>query len=156
MAIKNSNLTSKQEAFCRYYAVENLSQRQAYIAAYGRGNKSDKSIDELSSRLASNVKVASRLQELKTSLAERVLWDKADMINDLKDICEECKKAERRVFVKGELHDESIDSKARSVAVNAIRTASEILGYKAADKLEVTATVTIEDIIKKGAGNSDY
>lgn len=134
---KDTNLTPKQEAFCRHYAIDGKSQRQAYISAYGQGNKTDKSIDELASRLLKNVKVVSRCKELKDSLADKVIWEKADMINDLKKIAEECRDAPVKVMLKGKLSIESIDSKARGVAVNAIKAASEILGYKADESLNL-------------------
>ena len=136
-ATKGNSLTPKQEAFCRHYAVEGMTQRQAYIAAYGKSNKSDKTIDEAASRLIKHSKVLARLKEFKTALADKVIWDKADMINDLKRIAEECRDAPIKVLNKGKVSLESIDSKARSVAVQAIRTASEILGYKAPEKVNL-------------------
>lgn len=137
---EKNKLTPKQEAFCRAYAIEGKSQRQAYITAYGRGNKTDKSIDEIASRLLNNIKVHSRCKELKTELCDKVIWEKADMIRDLKRIADECRDAPVKVTSKGKIVMESLDSKARSVAVSAIKTASEILGYKAPEKLNLGAS----------------
>lgn len=142
----STNLTPKQEAFCIAYAVEGKSQRQSYIAAYGQGNKTEKSIDELASRLMNNVKVMSRCEELKAQLAKEAVWEKADMIRDLRRIAEECRDAPIKVISKGNGSIESIDSKARSVAVNAIKTASEILGYKAPEKVDIGAQGGVTDI----------
>lgn len=144
--MSSNKLTPKQEDFCRYYAVENLTQRQAYIAAYGKGNYSDKTIDEAASRLLRNSKVIARCKELKDILVDKVVWSKADMINDLKRIADDCKSAKRQ--------DESIDSKSRAVAVSAIKTAGEMLGYNEKNvNVEVTNRTELSEylsILKAG------
>lgn len=59
-----TKLTAKQEAFAvRVVAGDSLAD--AYRAAYPGGSKTDKSTWELASRLAQNVKVASRIKELR-------------------------------------------------------------------------------------------
>lgn len=136
---KTDRLTPKQEAFCRAYAVEGKSQRQAYISAYGRGKRNDAALDVDASRLLKNPKVLLRCKELKSELCEKVVWEKADMIRDLKRIADECRDAAVKVTTNGKTTVQSLDTKARSVAVNAIKTASEILGYKAAEKVNLSA-----------------
>lgn len=139
---KGERLNMRQEAFCIALAVEGLSQRQAYIKAYG-DKSSAVDIDSRACILTKNTKVSLRLSELRDRLAETAIWSKADMITDLKAICAECKTAPKLVFEKGDLYSESIDSKARSVAVNAIKTAGEMLGYKSPDKVENSGEIKI-------------
>jgi hypothetical protein len=124
-----------------------MSQRKAYIAAYGRGNMTDKTIDERASKLYKVDKVFTRCKELNETLSATVIWDKADMINDLKEICDECRTARREGLT---------DTKARSVAVNAIRTASEILGYKAPERVDLNASVILETLLKGASDKNDY
>lgn len=142
------NLTPKQEAFCRYYVLESLTQRQAYIKAYGRGKQSDKVLDIKACNLVKTDKVWVRIKELQETLAKKALWSKEEMINDLRDIAVECKGT---LGMLAELDGENVrlvDTKARAVAINAIKTAGEFLGYKAADKIE--ASGAIEIIIQGG------
>lgn len=131
--MERRELTPKQEAYCRYYAVERLSQRQSYISAYGRGNKSDKTIDEAASRLLRIDKILARVKQLQAKLADRVIWAKADMINDLKAMCDECKEVKDA--------DGNPDTKALNTAISAIKTASEILGYKT-EKANIESGIT--------------
>jgi hypothetical protein len=62
--MQNQSLTPKQEKFCLAY-LETGNASEAYRRAYGKKDKSDKSVNELASHLLKNVKVASRLAELK-------------------------------------------------------------------------------------------
>lgn len=147
----SEKLTVKQEEFCRCIALERLSQRQAYIKAYGRGNRTDKSLDENASRVSRNVKVVSRIKELQDSVAEKAIWSKVDMINDLREIAMECKGT---LGMLAELNGEKVqivDTKARAVAINAIKAAGEFLGYKAAEVHEVDAKLVVEFNIPRPA-----
>jgi phage terminase small subunit len=74
-------LTAKQEKFVQGI-IEGMSQADAYRSAYNTKSMTDKSVWEKASELASNVKVAERLKELRDKLAnekimsaqERMEW----------------------------------------------------------------------------------
>ena len=61
-------LTAKQEAFVQNI-IQGMSQADAYRSAYDTKRMTDKSVWEKASELASNVKVAERLKELRGQLA---------------------------------------------------------------------------------------
>lgn len=61
-------LTEKQEKFVQGI-IEGKSQADAYRAAYNTNRMSDKSVWELASRLMNDVKVVSRLKELRDQIA---------------------------------------------------------------------------------------
>jgi phage terminase small subunit len=63
-------LTIKQEKYAQGLFA-GLSQREAYKQAYNCDNMSDKSIDENACRLAADIKVVSRIEELTEELKER-------------------------------------------------------------------------------------
>ena len=69
------NLTAKQEGFCKAVALSSppVSLADAYRANYDTQGMSDKSVHECSSRLNSDVKVASRIQTLEHE--QRALLD---------------------------------------------------------------------------------
>lgn len=74
-------LTAKQEKFVQNL-LEGMTQADAYRSAYNTNKMTDKSVWEKASELASNVKVAERLKELRDKLAnekimtaqERLQW----------------------------------------------------------------------------------
>jgi phage terminase small subunit len=68
--ITMDGLTPKQEKFVQGL-FKGLSQREAYRRAYDAANMKDESIDRLACELAKNVKVASRLKELQTKVADK-------------------------------------------------------------------------------------
>lgn len=61
-------LTEKQELFVQGI-IEGKSQADAYRSAYNTKRMSDKSVWELASRLMNDVKVTSRLKELRDQIA---------------------------------------------------------------------------------------
>ena len=61
-------LTAKQEKFVQNL-LEGMTQADAYRTAYNTNKMTDKSVWEKASELASNVKVAERLKELRDKLA---------------------------------------------------------------------------------------
>jgi len=87
-----SGLTPKQERYAQGLFT-GLSQREAYKQAYDAEGMTDKSIDEEACRLAADLKVASRIDELTNELklrnmvtAERVLTEYAKIgFVDIKD-----------------------------------------------------------------------
>lgn len=67
-------LTPKQEAFCKCIAYDGMSYSDAYRAAYNVEKMTDKSINEKASRLKDEVKISTRIQELRGDIdAPRIL-----------------------------------------------------------------------------------
>lgn len=62
-------LTAKQEKFVQCI-IEGMSQADAYRSAYDASRMTDKSVWEKASALMNNVKVKSRVQELRDQLAK--------------------------------------------------------------------------------------
>lgn len=67
--MKQNNLTIKQEAFCQAY-IRTGDKSASYREVYNCSRLKDKSIHELSSKLSSNIKVTSRIEELKAKVAK--------------------------------------------------------------------------------------
>ncbi|MEI7502743.1 MAG: terminase small subunit [Paludibacter sp.] len=78
-------LTIKQENFCNYY-IESGNASDAYRRAYDCEKSTEKSINELSSALLNNIKVASRVNELKLNLQEKSDITKDRILNELRAI----------------------------------------------------------------------
>lgn len=72
----STKLTPKQEAFALTY-VRGGSASDAYRSAYDTSRTSDKSVTELASRLLKNVKVRSRIDEIRGAIAEEAVLDEA-------------------------------------------------------------------------------
>lgn len=66
--MKQSNLTIKQEAFCQAF-IRLGDKSAAYREAYNASRMKAETIHEMSSRLSSNHKVATRIKELQIKLA---------------------------------------------------------------------------------------
>ena len=72
-------LTIKQEKFCNKY-LECGNASEAYRFAYDCSRMTDKSVWERASSLLADVKVASRVKQLQTQLAEKELITKEELI----------------------------------------------------------------------------
>jgi hypothetical protein len=143
-------LTTQQDLYCRLLALGNLTQKDAYIEVFGQRNATIKSISEKASQTARMPKIQARVKELKDKMIEKLIWSKVAMVTDLKEISDECKQqSEILVDANGNTLIKA-DVKARGVAVNAIKTASEIMGYKSSDN---TVNVKISIV---GDENGDY
>lgn len=77
------SLTSKQEKFAQCVA-DGMSQADAYRASYNCAKSKPESVQQLASRLMADVKVSSRVEELRKALAEKKLWERADSVKWLK------------------------------------------------------------------------
>lgn len=66
-------LTKKQEIFCQEVLNQD-SYSAAYRIAYNTSKMTDKSVNEKASELVKNVKITSRLKELKDKVAEKRLY----------------------------------------------------------------------------------
>ena len=85
--IVTMGLTAKQESFCQLVAIQQYTLTDAYIEAYDTDGMQQNSIYQLSSRLANQVKITSRIEALKLDisdkLASEVVWDKARIVSEL-------------------------------------------------------------------------
>lgn len=142
--MKGDKLTAKQEAFCIGLEIEKLTQRQAYIKAFNPKTSTNKSIDELSSRMAKNVKIQSRREELRDKVEKEAIWSKIEMLRDLKKIKDEAI-GFSTTNENGEVM--KIDASLRSVAIKAIERASKMLGYDEAEKVDNVVRIMIDSDI---------
>lgn len=78
-------MTEKQEIYC-FKFIELLSQRQAYIAAYGRGRMNDNTIDRKAYALHLKPHIQQRIDELKSERNERMNIDADYVLQRLVDI----------------------------------------------------------------------
>lgn len=86
MARKTDNkYTEKQEVYCRKF-LELLNQRHAYIEAYGRGAKTDASVDRKASELHNLPKIQRRINELKAERNKRMDIDADYVLRRLVEI----------------------------------------------------------------------
>ena len=79
-------LTSKQELFSKLVALDGLNPSEAYRQIYDSNPSNQSSIHEQSSKLMSNSKVSTRIQELKeavtSEIVANVVWTKERFINE--------------------------------------------------------------------------
>jgi len=76
-------LTVKQELFSKLVALDGLNPSEAYRQAYDTNPINQSSIHEQSSKLMSNNKVTTRIQELKEAVTSKLVWDKARIVSEL-------------------------------------------------------------------------
>ena len=80
-------LTAKQETFSKLVSLDGLIPSEAYRKAYDTNPINQSSIHEQASKLMSNNKVATRINELKATIEneilEKVVWDKTKIIEEL-------------------------------------------------------------------------
>lgn len=114
-----SKLTAQQEKFCQSIA-DGMSQADAYRVSYSAGNMKPTSVHEKASELAANVKVASRIAELKSALAEKALWTREQAVQAL---------------IAEAQGDRASDR------INALKALNDMHGYNAPVKSDVTLHV---------------
>jgi len=87
MVIMEPLKSSKQEKFSRLIALDGLSISEAYKQSYNCENMKQDSIYQLSSRLAKQVKITSRIEALKATVTEKlasdVAWDRNRIVSEL-------------------------------------------------------------------------
>ena len=76
-------LTTKQELFSKLVALDGLNPSEAYRQIYDSNPSNQSSIHEQSSKLMSNSKVSTRIQELKEAVTSKLVWDKARIVEQL-------------------------------------------------------------------------
>jgi hypothetical protein len=112
-------LTAKQEAFCQGIA-DGLGQADAYRMAYDAERMKDNTIYSKASVLMSDGKVAARVAELKSQVAEKQLWT-------------------REMSVKGLMsaYRIALEAKASSGMTAAVKELNIMHGYNEPTKLAV-------------------
>lgn len=75
-------LTAKQEAFCQAIA-DGMTQADAYRTAYNAVNTKPSTVQENACRLMADSKVAARVAELRSKLAQKQLWTREKSVKAL-------------------------------------------------------------------------
>lgn len=102
-------LTAKQEKFVQGI-IEGMSQAEAYRSAYDTSRYTDKSVWEKASALMNNVKVKSRIKELREQLAkpsimtaqERLEWLTSIIKSDEETTADKLKASDQMNKMQGE------------------------------------------------------
>lgn len=114
-----AKLTAKQEAFAQGIA-DGLGQADAYRMAYNSNTASDSSIYVQASNLMKNSKVALRVAELKSQVADKQLWSREMSV-----------KALVQAYREG----------SGSVKVSAVKELNAMHGYNEPSKLSITGNL---------------
>ena len=140
-----SKLTDKEEIFCQAYYENGGNATAAYLVMVPTSKAKPESINEMASRMLANVKVSSRIAELKAQAAvvasakfnitveQRLRW--------LKDLTE----AGLAVYIDG---TGSNRRENLAAARAAIQTMNEMLGVSESDKKErksYNITLSVKD-----------
>ena len=82
-----NGLSHKQELFIKLHVVDGLNISDAYREAYDTKTNKQNSLYNQASMLASNPKVAQRIEAMKADisdkLASEIVWDKARIVSEL-------------------------------------------------------------------------
>ena len=114
-----TKLTAKQEAFAQGIA-DGLGQADAYRMAYNSNTASDSSIYVQASNLMKNSKVALRVAELKSQVADKQLWSREMSV-----------KALVAAYREG----------SGAVKVSAVKELNAMHGYNEPSKLSITGNM---------------
>ena len=142
-------LTVKQEKYVQALFA-GKSQREAYKTAFDCARMTDKSVGENASRLANNVKIVSRLQELNGKVEAKAIWTKEQSLVYLRNIAE---KTTQCAFRKLDDTHTIADAGLLNAGRQAVAEINKILGYYAPEKHEVAGALTIDDFTRKGVIN---
>lgn len=126
-----AKLTAKQEAFAQGIA-DGLGQADAYRMAYNSNTASDSSIYVQASNLMKNSKVALRVAELKSQVADKQLWSREMSV-----------KALVAAYREG----------SGSVKVSAVKELNAMHGYNEPSKLNITGSM-VTRIIREVADDN--
>ena len=77
------HMSNKREAFCRYIAIDGLTASDSYRKAFNSNPINQSSIHEQASKLMSNDKVSTRIEALKADISDKLVWNKAEIMNQL-------------------------------------------------------------------------
>jgi hypothetical protein len=125
-------LTEKQESFAQLIAGGN-TQADAYREAYDAENMTNDSVHQEASRVIKNLKVATRVKQLKEELEIHALWSKLDSVKVLSQIAK-----------KGEREGDK---------VNAVKTINSMHGW---DKQVIDHTSSDQSMSPKGKSLDDF
>lgn len=73
--VESNRLTAKQEKFAQLLGTSTISQSDAYRQVYDIAKSTDKSVWELASSLANNIKVKSRIEQIKSECQVHLKYD---------------------------------------------------------------------------------
>ena len=137
-------LTSKQENYCKNRAIEEMTQKDAYIHAYNTENMSEASIYVAASRLEANANIALRIKELEGEKTADILkekkWTRDNAYTELTWLIEQAKNEIKNT-----------NSVSGSVATAIINSVKELNGiYAVAEKTEGGGV--LEDILQAVRG----
>lgn len=119
-------LTAKQEKFAQCIA-DGMNQADAYRTAYNAVKMKDSSIHVNASKAMADAKVAQRVNELRTKVAELALWTRLDSVQVLSNIAHG---AEARPTEK----------------VAAIKELNAMHGFNAPQKVEHTGAIGVASL----------
>jgi len=77
------HMSNKREAICRYIAIDGLTASDSYRKAFNTNPINQSSIHEQASKLMSNDKVSTRIEALKADISDKLVWNKAEIMNQL-------------------------------------------------------------------------
>ena len=77
------HMSNKREAFCRYIAIDGLTASDSYRKAFNSNPINQSFTHEQASKLMSNDKVATRIEALKADISDKLVWNKAEIMNQL-------------------------------------------------------------------------
>ena len=124
-------LTTKQEKYVQEL-IKGKSQREAYKVAYPKSeNWKEATIDTNACNLLKNNKVLTRYNELRDKTANKAIWTRERSINTLVNIMQKCEGVMSTTKTDNATGEEIeiVDSKAASVAINAIKELNNMNGY---------------------------
>lgn len=133
-----ARLTPKQESFVRFY-IETGNASEAYRRAYNASRMSDNAIHVAACRLLQNSKVALRVSELRGKAAEKVVLDKAWVLDRLMRNARVCL-GEEMVKLRRAVKDDVVEVEVHLHDAGAANRALELLGKELAmfvDRKEV-------------------
>ena len=77
------HMSNKREAFCRYIAIDGLTASDSYRKAFNSNPINQSSIHEQASKLLRVDKVSTRIEALKADISDKLVWNKAEIMNQL-------------------------------------------------------------------------
>lgn len=135
--VKTKTLTPKQEKFCQC-VVEGMNQSDAYRAAYDTANMKPASVNRNAKALVDDIKIASRITELRKPIEQKLEKTVEGQINRLDDMI-----------------DQAIATDQISAAMKGIELQSKLLDQFPATKRinENYNHMSIEERLQKGREN---
>ena len=153
-ALREGNLTVKQENFCQRY-VELGNAKSAYELSYNCEKSNDTTKSRRAVELLDNPAIITRVKELRTELSAGMMLEKHQVVKMLMDIVNDYRDFKDMATT---IDPSDLDAKeymrvlagyARSAdAISALKQVSKMLGWDAAEKVEVEHKGIVINIIK--------